>query len=207
VNNFADMAASTTAPEIVSFSNGSVTKFVTIDNSNHTTSDVVKTINDAVSSMGIKAVATGAGATAGFAIQSSSSFTMNLVQKDTDGSASLGPWNTSTVGQAISVTGPSKSASTIGNALAALSAIDLAVAKLGQVQGRVGSGENQLQYAINLAQSQISNFSSAEAQIRDADVAAEAANLTKAQVLTQASMAAMAQANSAPQQVLSLLRG
>jgi flagellin len=208
VATFGTMAASTDKPEIVSFSNGSVTKFVTIDHNNATTTDVVKTINDAVSSMGIKAVATGTGATAGFALESSSSFTMNLVQKDEDSSAvSAGPWTGVAVGQAIDVTGPSKSASTIGNALAALSAIDLAVSKLGQVQGRVGAGENQLQYAINLAQSQIANFSSAEAQIRDADVASEAANLTKAQVLTQASMAAMAQANSAPQQVLSLLRG
>ena len=71
----------------------------------------------------------------------------------------------------------------------------------------MGAGENQLNYAINLAQSQITNYSSADSNIRDADVAAEAANLTKAQVLQQASIAAMAQANSAPQQILSLLRG
>ena len=64
-----------------------------------------------------------------------------------------------------------------------------------------------MNYAIGLAQSQISNFSAAESRIRDADVASEAANLTKAQVLQQASMAAMAQANSAPQAVLSLLKG
>ena len=49
--------------------------------------------------------------------------------------------------------------------------------------------------------------STTESRIRDADIAQEAANLTKAQVLQQASMAAMAQANSAPQAVLSLLRG
>ena len=78
---------------------------------------------------------------------------------------------------------------------------------LGGVQGKVGSGQNQLNYAISLAQSQITNFSSAESQIRDADIAAEAANLSKSQVLQQASIAAMAQANSAPQQVLTLLRG
>jgi flagellin len=58
-----------------------------------------------------------------------------------------------------------------------------------------------------LAQSQIVSFSAAESRIRDADVAQEAANLTKAQVLQQASLAALAQANSAPQAVLSLLRG
>jgi flagellin len=93
------------------------------------------------------------------------------------------------------------------NGDAALLAIESAVSKLGKVQGQVGAGQNTLQYAVNLAQSQISNFSSAESRIRDADVAAEAANLTKAQVLQQASMAAMAQANSAPQAVLALLRG
>ena len=60
--------------------------------------------------------------------------------------------------------------------------------------------------AISLAQSQITNFSSAESQIRDADVAAQAANLSKAQVLQQSSIAAMAQANSAPQSVLKLLQ-
>lgn len=93
------------------------------------------------------------------------------------------------------------------NGDAALLAIEAAVTKLGKVQGQIGAGQNTLQYAVNLAQSQISNFSSAESRIRDADVAAEAANLTKAQVLQQASMAAMAQANSAPQAVLALLRG
>ena len=74
------------------------------------------------------------------------------------------------------------------------------------VQGKVGTAQNKISYAIQLAQSQITNFSAAESRIRDADIAQEAANLTKAQVLSQASMAAMAQANSAPA-VLSLLRG
>jgi flagellin len=89
----------------------------------------------------------------------------------------------------------------------AVAAIATAVAKLGSAQAAVGKGENQLGYAISLAQSQVTSFSSAESQIRDTDVAQEAANLTKAQVLQQASLAAMAQANSAPQAVLALLRG
>ena len=58
-----------------------------------------------------------------------------------------------------------------------------------------------------VTQSQITNLSAAEAGIRDADVASEAANLTKAQVLQQASLAALAQANSAPQALLALLKG
>jgi flagellin len=96
---------------------------------------------------------------------------------------------------------------TSAGALEAVVAIGHAVQQLGSAQAAIGKGQNQLGYAINLANSQISNFSSAQAQIRDADVASEAANLSKAQVLQQASIAAMAQANSAPQAVLSLLKG
>ncbi len=81
-----------------------------------------------------------------------------------------------------------------------------AVAQLGTAQAAIGKGENQFSYAINLAQSQITNISAAESQIRDANVAQEAANLTKAQVLQQSTVAAMAQANQEPQAVLSLLK-
>jgi len=101
-----------------------------------------------------------------------------------------------TAATALSVAGPT----------AAINAVTAAVQLLGQVQGAVGAGENDLNYAIGLANSQITNFSATESSIRDADVATEAANLTKAQVLEQASVAAMAQANSAPQVILSLLK-
>jgi len=93
-----------------------------------------------------------------------------------------------------------------GPPTATLNAITQAVQNLGTVQGIVGAGENTLNYAINLAQSQITSFSAAQSQIRDANVAAEAANMTKAQVLEQASIAAMAQANQEPQAVLALLK-
>ena len=59
---------------------------------------------------------------------------------------------------------------------------------------------------MNLAQSQTTNLASAESRIRDADLASEAANLTKAQILMQAGVAALAQANAAPQQILALLK-
>jgi flagellin len=97
------------------------------------------------------------------------------------------------------------SAST-GSPSAAINAVTQAVQNLGAVQGIVGAGENTLNYAINLAQSQITSFSSAQSQIRDANVAAEAADLSQAQVLEQASIAAMAQANQEPQAILALLK-
>ena len=95
---------------------------------------------------------------------------------------------------------------TATNAQSALTAIDAAVTALGSVQGAVGTGEKLLQYANSLATSQITNFSAAESHIRDADVAAEAANLTKAQTLQQSSIAALAQANASPAAVLKLLQ-
>lgn len=101
----------------------------------------------------------------------------------------------------------SESVDTAANALAAITALNDAVAALGLSQGAVGTGQNDLQYAVQLAQSQIASFSAGESRIRDADIAAEAANLTKAQTLQQASVAALSQANSAPQALLALFRG
>ena len=92
------------------------------------------------------------------------------------------------------------------SAEAAVTALAGAVVALGSAQAVVGRGENQFTYAVNLAQSQLTNLAAAESSIRDADMAAAAANLTKAQILVQAGVAALAQANSAPQQVLQLLK-
>jgi flagellin len=108
---------------------------------------------------------------------------------------------------AVSGTGATADISNQGTAQASVTALAASVATLGKAQAVVGRGENQLNYAINLAQSQLTNFQTAESRIRDADLASEAANLTKAQILLQAGVAALAQANSAPQVVLSLLKG
>ncbi|MEO8656999.1 MAG: flagellin [Bryobacteraceae bacterium] len=97
--------------------------------------------------------------------------------------------------------------STEQGALDAVASLAKAVGDLGKAQAVVGKGQNEFNYAVNLAQSQLSNLAAAESRIRDADLAAEAANLTKAQTGIQAGIAALAQANSAPQAVLSLLKG
>jgi flagellin len=112
-----------------------------------------------------------------------------------------------TVTSARSAGGSTADVSTLSSAQAAVNALAGAVTTLGSAQAVVGRGENQFNYAINLANSQLTNFSAAESTIRDADLAKESANLTKAQILLQAGIAALAQANSAPQQVLALLKG
>jgi flagellin len=92
------------------------------------------------------------------------------------------------------------------DASAALTSIQAAIATLGTVQGKVGAGENLLNYATSLANSQITNLTASESSIKDANVAAEAANLAKAQTLQQSSIAALAQANSMPAALLKLLQ-
>jgi flagellin len=113
----------------------------------------------------------------------------------------------STVSSSVSAGGNTAAIDTQSAAEAAVSALATAVSILGAAQAVVGKGQNQFNFAINLAQTQLNNLAASESRIRDADLAAEAANLTKAQIMQQAGIAALAQANVAPQAVLSLLRG
>ena len=92
------------------------------------------------------------------------------------------------------------------NFSAAITAVAAAVTSLGNIQGTVGAGINQLNFAVSLAQSQITNYAGAQSQLRDANMAQEASNLSQQQVLMQSSMAALAQANQIPQSVLKLLQ-
>ncbi len=95
---------------------------------------------------------------------------------------------------------------TQANASTAVTTVATAITTLGAVQGQVGQLENRLSYAINLAQSQIVNTRAAESRIRDANIAEESANLTRFNILNQAGIAALAQANQSTSAVLSLLR-
>jgi len=104
-------------------------------------------------------------------------------------------------------TGSTASIDSQAGAAQAVTALSAAVASLGTAQATVGRGQNQFTFAVNLAQSQLTNLAASESRIRDADLAEEAASLTRGQILLQAGISALAQANSAPQQVLSLLRG
>jgi flagellin len=166
-----------------------------------TAQEAVADINKTAGALGITASVTSGGAVQ---LSSTSSFTMVETVAATGGAADS-IFNSGTVGN-VAVTSPVAGTSGTGNSQSALSAIQAAVNQLGLIQGVVGAGENKLNYAINLAQSQISNFSAAESTIRDANVAADATSLTQAQVLQQASIAALAQANSAPQALLKLFQ-
>ena len=92
------------------------------------------------------------------------------------------------------------------NAAAAITAIQAAVGTLGTVQGRTGAAMNRLQFAIAQAQTMSVSVQASESRIRDANIAAEAAALTKFNILTQSGLAALSQANQSAQSVLTLLQ-
>ena len=183
----------TGAVETLTFQNGQGQASVALTAADTLTSALAK-INAQTASLGIYAVANAAGT--GISIQSASTFT----------SSTTAAGGTFTAAGAQTTAAPTTSSTATGNALAAITAINNAINQLGQVQSRVGAGENTLGYAISLANSQITNYSATESGIKDTDVATAAANLTKAQVLEQASVAALAQANSAPQALLKLFQ-
>jgi flagellin len=86
--------------------------------------------------------------------------------------------------------------------------IDAAINQVSILRGRLGAFEkNTLQTNINSLQVALENVTASESSIRDTDFAAETSNLTRNQILVQAGTSVLAQANSTPQSVLSLLQG
>ena len=92
------------------------------------------------------------------------------------------------------------------NAATAISSLQTAIGTLGTVQGRVGAAMNRLSFAIAQAQTMSVSVRASESRIRDANIAEEAAQLTKFNILTQSGLAALSQANQSSQSVLQLLR-
>ena len=88
----------------------------------------------------------------------------------------------------------------------ALTDINTAIAAVAGIRGSVGAGINRLQSAVNVINTQVQNLTSAEDGIRAADIPSEVANLSRFNILNQSGISALAQANSAQQSVLNLLR-
>jgi flagellin len=96
--------------------------------------------------------------------------------------------------------------STQSGSNSALDVIDKALSFISETRADLGAVQNRLDSTISNLQSVSENVSAARSRIRDADFAAETANLTKNQILQQAGTAMLAQANQLPQGVLSLLQ-
>lgn len=97
------------------------------------------------------------------------------------------------------------SIATFEGAQDALPAIDNALEKINEVRADLGAINNRLDFTTSNLMNVVENTAAARSRIMDADFAAETANLSRAQVLQQASQAMLAQANASTQQVLQLL--
>jgi len=100
----------------------------------------------------------------------------------------------------------SLSISTAKNAQNSIDTIDKAINTVNSQRGELGAINNRLEFSVDNLQSVSQQTSAARSRIVDADFAKESASLSRAQVLQQAGTAMLAQANSAPQQVLQLLQ-
>jgi flagellin len=87
-----------------------------------------------------------------------------------------------------------------------LSTIDAVIADVSTQRAAFGAAQNALEHTVASLGVASENMSAAESRIRDLDVASEMVNFTKTQILQQAGTAILAQANSAPQNILTLLR-
>ena len=95
--------------------------------------------------------------------------------------------------------------STVSNARSALASLDSAISQVASLRATFGTVQNRLESAIRSLAVAQENTSAAESRIRDVDFASETADLTRNQVLQQAGISVLAQANVTTQSALSLL--
>jgi len=95
---------------------------------------------------------------------------------------------------------------TVANANATIAAVDSALATVSGFQSQLGAIQNRFTSTVSNLQATSQNLTASRSTIQDADFAAETANLTKSQVLQQAGISVLAQANQEPQLILKLLQ-
>lgn len=94
----------------------------------------------------------------------------------------------------------------LNSAVTAIGQMDTAINKVSDTRSALGSIQNRLGYTVASVDNAAENLASSESAIRDLDISNEITNFTKAQILTQAGMSMLAQANAVPQNVLALFR-
>lgn len=158
---------------------------------------------------------TGAGSTTSFAITAGGAKFQLGEKVERQGQVNVGIQSVSTtklgnqvVGYLSSLTSSGPNSLIGGNTVQAQKILDASIKQVAEVRGRIGAFQKDvIETNVNSLNVALENVTSAQSAIRDADFAEETAAMTRAQILVQANTSVMAQANSAPQNVLSLLRG
>ena len=107
-------------------------------------------------------------------------------------------------GQTLTVT--FGAVSTSGAVVSDITSVDTAITSISTLRGTFGAAQNRLEHVVSSLAVAAENMAASESRIRDLDVAQEMVMFTKTQILQQAGVAILAQANQAPQSILSLLR-
>ena len=182
---------------------------VTLTNTLYGSTGVVAALTEPVSAGTAGAVSNVA--TAGVSGAYTASSTKGTLSLNSATTFSIGGTSPSTAGLgsasvALSNIG-SLDISTVGGANNAISLLDGALSQVATIRGNMGALQNRFQSVVGSLTASSENLSAARSRIQDADFAAETANLTRAQILQQAGVAMLAQANALPNNVLTLLRG
>jgi flagellin len=114
--------------------------------------------------------------------------------------------DSASLGSASIATGDIGSSSTAGEIQAVISEIDLGIAAVDSYRADLGAKINRLTYAIDNMSNISMNTAASRSRIEDADYASATTELARSQIIQQAATAMLAQANQAPQSVLTLLR-
>ena len=124
----------------------------------------------------------------------------------TGGSGGFAAGSTAASGTTTGLALSSLDISSVSGASSALTALDNALNSVNASNGSLGAYQNRFQSAVANLQSESQNLTAARSTIEDTDFASETAAETRASVLQQAGVAVLGQANSQPQQILSLLQ-
>jgi len=130
-----------------------------------------------------------------FLVGANAGQTISVTAKNTNGFSAGG----------LSVGGTDVSVSTVAKAASALTAIDNALSIVNAARADLGAVQNRFQSTIRNLSNISENVSAAQSRIQDTDFASETAKLTKFQIMQQASLSILSQANQRPQAALSLL--
>ena len=211
---FTDPAADT-----ITLGNGTVSQTINVgtimDGGNVATGTQVVANFDRLGVQVTLAGAQVAGATGQYAQTNLNAQTI-VVDEGTGGSFQVGPKDAafnrieinindmSATGTILNLTGAS--VSTLTTARSAITFLDGAITEVAQQRGDLGAFQNRLNFSISYTENEIENIQASEASISDADIAEEVTNFTRAQILSQAATAMLAQANVLPQNALALLQ-
>jgi flagellin len=171
---------------------------------------------DKVNAAGVTGVSAAVNSTGkGVNFYSSSALTITDTNTGTGGAAHIiatgatdGTGTGYTSGSTAAVSGSlaTGSVGTVDGANDLISRVDVALTSVSNLASTLGAVQNRFSSTISTLSSESQNLTSSQSTIQDADFAAETANLSKAQVLQQAGISVLSQANSQPQQVLKLLQ-